>query len=83
MEHANSSSLAECISDYDKVEQDNFLLPSEIIAIAHDLLLLLKEVHNQNKVLFSIKPENIFFSSESKIKKANSNYHILICANYI
>ena len=66
LEHANSHSLAECISDYDKVEQDNFLSPPEIRALARDLLGLLQEVHSQKKVLFSLKPENIYFSSESE-----------------
>jgi serine/threonine protein kinase len=65
LEHSNSLSLAEYISDYDKVEQDNFLLPEEIVSIARDLLLLLQEIHAKGKVLFSIKPENIYFSSES------------------
>ena len=66
LEHSNSLSLAECISDYDKVEQDNFLTPNEIVTIARDLLGVLKEIHAQKKVLFCIKPENIYFSSESK-----------------
>jgi serine/threonine protein kinase len=65
MEHCNSLSLSDYISDYDKVEQDNFLNHEEIISIAKDLLYLLKEIHAQGQVLFSIKPENIYFSSES------------------
>jgi serine/threonine protein kinase len=67
--------LADCISDYDKVEQDNFLHPEEVLHIARDLLLLLKNIHSQGKILFSIKPENIYFSSES-IRMTNSKSKI-------
>lgn len=67
LEHTHSSSLVECLLDYDKVEQDNFLSPEEIASVARDLLELLREVHAQGKVLFSIKPENIYFCSESGV----------------
>lgn len=65
LEHAMSLNLAEYVFSYDKIERDNFLNLEDISYIARDLLVLLKTIHAKHKVLFSIKPENIYFSSES------------------
>lgn len=71
LEHGNSHCLAEYLADYDKVEQDNFVTADEIVCIARDLLHLLESIHAQGKVLFSIKPENIYFSSESRFEQTS------------
>ena len=67
LEHSRTFSLADYILDYDKVEQDNFLQIEEIVYIARDILGVLKEIHSLGKVLFSIKPENIYFTSECEL----------------
>lgn len=65
LEHSMSLSLADLVFTYDKIEQDNFINVQEITFIARDLLKLLSSIHSMKKVLFSIKPENIYFSSDS------------------
>lgn len=65
LEHAHTFPLSQFLNDYDKVEKNNFLQIEEIILITKHLLNLLENIHSKNKVLFSLKPENIYIFGES------------------
>ena len=67
LENAGTYPLSDYLNDYDKIEKNNFLQIEEIILISKHLLELLENIHRKNKVLFSLKPENIYILRESII----------------